>query len=329
MPTDEKPIITVITASWDREKYLKKLGDSLIKQSFQNFEWIVANDGSKDNTDEVVKSIAEKAKFKITYIKSSLRIGKSKMDNLMMKRVKGEYFTSCGSDDILCNDALENLYNLTKKIPENEKDDYVGIFANSIDLNGVSQTFANNKKINHDEHLYWEDIKKIGIGDGTTLEQFKFLKNKQYLEVDFLITESSLYDKIYKKKKFIVSNKVVKIMDRSAKNSISFGKKLRYCRGSAYCIAEIENINEFNSHNLFQKIKLIINYWRYSIHGEIIFFEAKKMLEPVNRNIFYSLLYPISYFICLRDILLNKVEKTHIEFNNNIKKTEISVKIFN
>ena len=163
MLIDEKPIITVITASWDREKYLKKLGDSLINQSFQNFEWIVANDGSKDNTDEVVKSIAEKAKFKITYIKSSLRIGKSKMDNLMMKRVKGEYFTSCGSDDIFCNDALENLYNLTKKIPENKKDEYVGIFANSIDLNGVSQTFANNKKINHDEHLYWEDIKKIGI----------------------------------------------------------------------------------------------------------------------------------------------------------------------
>ena len=61
MPIVEKPLITVITASWDREKYLKKLGDSLIKQSFQNFEWIIANDGSKDNTDQVVKSIAEKA----------------------------------------------------------------------------------------------------------------------------------------------------------------------------------------------------------------------------------------------------------------------------
>ena len=118
-------------------------------------------------------------------------------------------------------------------------------------------------------------------------------------------------------------------MDRSAKNSISFGKKLRYCRGSAYCIAEVEKMNEFNSHNLFKKIKIIINYWRYSIHGDIIFLEAKKMLEPVKRNFFYSLLYPISYLICLRDNFLNKVEKTHIEFNNNIKKTKISVKIFN
>ena len=60
-------------------------------------------------------------------------------------------------------------------------------------------------------------------------------------------------------------------MDRSAKNSISFGKKLRYCRGSAYCIVEVEKMNEFNSHNLFKKIKIIINYWRYSIHGDIIF----------------------------------------------------------
>lgn len=329
MCINEKPLITVITASWNREKFLKKLGDSLLKQSFQNFEWIIANDGSKDNTDQVVKSIAKKANFKITYIKSSLRIGKSKMDNIMMKKAKGEYFTQCGSDDIFCNDGLENLYNLTKKIPKNKKDEYIGVFANSIDVDGVSQTYSNNKKINYEDHLYWEDIKKIGIGDGTTLEQFKFLKNKKYLEVDFLITESSLLDKIYKKKKFIVSNKIVKIMDRSAENSISFGKKLRYCRGSAYCIAEVEKTDEFNSHNLFKKIKIIINYWRYSIHGDILFLKAKKMLEPVKRNIFYSLLYPISYLICLYDNFLNKVEKTHIEFNNNIKKTKISVKIFN
>jgi len=329
MSIDKKPIITVITASWNRDKFLEKLGNSLLKQTFQNFEWIVGNDGSNDNTDEIIKKIAEKAHFKIIYIKSSLRIGKSKMDNLLMKKVSGEYLTQCGSDDFLCDDALESLYDLTKKIPENKKNEYIGVFANSIDTNGVSQTYTNNQKIYKEEHLYWEDIKKIGIGDGTTLEQFKFLKNKEYLEVDFLITESSLLDKIYKKKKFIVSNKVVKVMDRNCENSISFGKKLRYCRGSAYCIAEVENLQEFNQHKFLKKFKIILNYWRYSIHGDINFLKAKEMFEPSKKNIFYTILYPLSYIVCFCDNFLDKVEKTHIEFNKNTKQAKISINIFN
>ena len=115
MSSDKKPLITVITASWNRDKYLEKLGNSLLRQSFDNFEWIIGNDGSEDETDQVIKQIAKKAKFKITYIKSSLRIGKSKMDNLMMEKVEGKFLTQCGSDDILCDDALETLFNLTKK----------------------------------------------------------------------------------------------------------------------------------------------------------------------------------------------------------------------
>ena len=135
MPIDENPLITVITASWDREKFLKKLGDSLLKQSFQNFEWIVANDGSKDNTDQVVESIAKKAKFKITYIKSSLRIGKSKMDNIMMKRAKANTLLNVVRT-IFLQRWFENLNNLTKKIPENQKDNYVGVLQIQLILTG-------------------------------------------------------------------------------------------------------------------------------------------------------------------------------------------------
>jgi glycosyltransferase involved in cell wall biosynthesis len=325
----KKPIITIITASWNREKFLKKLGDSLIDQTFQNFEWIIGNDGSEDNTDDIVKSIAQKANFRIIYIKSSLRIGKSKMDNIMMNHVSGEYLTQCGSDDTLYKDSLEVLLNLIQRIPKNEKDEYIGVLANSIDTNGKSQTYAEDTKPIYYENLYWEEVKKKIKGDGTILEQFKFLKDKKFLEVDFLISESSLLNKIYLNKKFILTNKVVKVMDRSAINSISFGKKLRYCRGSAFCIAEEETNLKFKKYSLLQKLKIILNFWRYTIHGDINFLKAKKMLEPTNKNFFYTIVYPFSYLICIRDNILGKVEKTHIEFNKNIKNTTITLEHLN
>ena len=89
----KKPLISIITATWDREKFIIKLAKSLKKQSFKNFEWIVANDGSLDNTDQKIRSFAKKADFKIIYINSSLRVGKSKLDNLMLKKISGKYST--------------------------------------------------------------------------------------------------------------------------------------------------------------------------------------------------------------------------------------------
>lgn len=329
MKISKKPKISVITPTWNREKFISKLGKSLMEQTFQDFEWIVGNDGSQDQTDQIIKSIAKKAKFKIIYIKSSLRIGKSKMDNLMMKNVNAEYLIQCGSDDILKKDALEILFKIVNEIPLCEKKNYIGVFANSIDEKGKSQTFENYKKKIFTEHTYWEDVKKKIKGDGTILEQFKFLKNKKFLEVDFVVSESSILDKIYTKKKFILTNKTVKIMDRTAKNSISFGNTLSYCRGSAYSVSKVETLKNFNSKFFLKRIKIALNFWRYTIHGDINFTKAKSMFKPLNQNYFYIFLYPISFFLCIRDNILGKVRKTHIEFNENIKKTTINKEYLN
>ena len=88
----------------------------------------------------------------------------------------------------------------------------------------------------------------------------------------------------------------------------------------------IETSINFAKYSIIKKIKIIINYWRYSIHGDIKFYEARKMLEPVNKNILWSLVYIISLILCLRDNLLGKVEKTHIDFEKNMKKKIITFK---
>ena len=53
------------------------------------------------------------------------------------------------------------------------------------------------------------------------------------------------------------------------------------------------------------------------------------MLKPLKENGFLVLLFPFAYILSLKDILLNKVEKTHIEFSQNIKKAKISIENLN
>ena len=249
------------------------------------------------------------------------------MDNILLEHVTGEYISWCGSDDIMLPDAIENISNLILQIPSNEKEQYVGIYAQNIDMFGKSQTYHEKKILKETKHVTWEYI--LEFINGTIIERTEIIKGKNFLEVDFLISESSFFLDLYKKKKFIFTPLVVKKMDRSAENSISFGKKLLYCRGSAHCISIVETLEHFDRHSFFEKIKLITNFWRYSIHGDISFWKAKKMLMPIKKNFLYGFLYFFALIISLRDLILGKVEKTHIEFDRNIKNRKISVKLLN
>ena len=53
------------------------------------------------------------------------------------------------------------------------------------------------------------------------------------------------------------------------------------------------------------------------------------MVKSIDKNIFYLFFYFVGAIICLRDIMLGKIEKTHIEFDKNIKNRKISVELLN
>ena len=216
-----KPLISVLTTSWNRKEYLKKLAKSLQNQTLKNFEWIIANDGSTDETDQFIKSFSKKAKFKIIYIKSNLRIGKSKITNILYKKNSGKFIVECDSDDYFLKNSLYNLIKLKKKLPKKYSENFGGVCCQNINTEGVSQTFK-NQIIKKNLILNWIELKKFVDGDATFLSPSKIFQNKRFPEVDFLITESSLLEKIYKNKIFILSPKIVKIMNRKADNSVSF-----------------------------------------------------------------------------------------------------------
>ena len=91
----------------------------------------------------------------------------------------------------------------------------------------------------------------------------------------------------------------------------------------------IETINHIDKKKILDKIFTVINYFRYSIHGDIKFINAIKMFKPFKKNKLFISLYVISLIVVLRDKLLNKVEKTHIEFENNKNKAKIEINKYN
>ena len=110
-------MITVLTPSYNRGDLLKNLYQSLREQIFDDFEWIVVDDGSTDSTSEIITHFKEDKKIVIKYIKQS-NGGKHTAINAGVKISTGELIIIVDSDDTLPKDSLLIINNQYLKIRE-------------------------------------------------------------------------------------------------------------------------------------------------------------------------------------------------------------------
>ena len=101
--------ITVFTPTYNRAYILPQLYHSLQRQSFLNFEWLIVDDGSTDDTEKnIQKWIKEDNPFSIVYCKQQ-NGGKHRAVNKGLSLAQGEIFFVVDSDDYLTDDALEKI----------------------------------------------------------------------------------------------------------------------------------------------------------------------------------------------------------------------------
>ena len=104
------PIISVVIATYNRASLLRETLDSVVTQTFRDFEVIVVDDGSTDGTEAVVKSYGEL----LRYIRQENR-GPSAARNVGIQNARANWISIQDSDDICTADHLESLYGVVKK----------------------------------------------------------------------------------------------------------------------------------------------------------------------------------------------------------------------
>ena len=113
-----KPLITIITVVKNGEKHLEECIKSVLAQKFKNFEYIILDGGSTDNSQKIIK----KYENEIDYFLFEDDKGIYDAFNKSMKYVNGSYFGYVNSDDILTDNALEIL---NKYINQNPDKDFI------------------------------------------------------------------------------------------------------------------------------------------------------------------------------------------------------------
>lgn len=186
--------ISVIVPVYNVENYLSICLDSLLKQSFSDFEVICVNDGSTDNSLTILEEYSSKDnRFRIITQENK---GLSGARNTGMEYVNGNYILFLDSDDWIMENTLEEIYNYFKKVDidilffdfiyynhgddsfsktsfETLPDEYYGKLVNYNDLGGLLYKLPHNAW----SKCYKTDfLKKIDV---------KFIEGKYYEDLDF------------------------------------------------------------------------------------------------------------------------------------------------
>jgi len=102
----KSPKLSVIIATYNRADILKSAVDSILNQSFQDFELILIDDASEDDTQKVLDELREKDK-RIRFFSNDKNLGNGPTRNIGLNASRGEYIAMLGDDDISLPNRLE------------------------------------------------------------------------------------------------------------------------------------------------------------------------------------------------------------------------------
>lgn len=170
--------VSIIVPVYNSEKYISKCLDSIINQTYKNIEIIVINDGSKDNSIDILKEYERKYSNIILIDKKNE--GVSKTRNLGIKKSTGDYIMFIDNDDFIDKDYVETY------MKNEEYDIVIGSYKR---VNNEDKILF---KYNLDENSLW--TKYVVLAPWAKLYKKEFITKNKIEFVDFKIGEDVYFN---------------------------------------------------------------------------------------------------------------------------------------
>lgn len=271
-------IITIFTPAFNRAHLLINLYNSLLKQTANSFEWLIVDDGSTDNTEELVLSFIDEQKIPVRYFRQE-NGGKHRAINRGVKEAKGELFFIVDSDDYVADNAVERILFHYNNIKDNSE--FAGVCGCRAYFSGKKVGGEANFEILYCSSLDFRHKYKM---KGDMAEVFKTEILRQYpfpeIEGERFCPEALIWNRIAKKYKLLYFNeniyfceylpdgltaKIVEVRQKSPITSMLYYSELYK--------SEIP---------LMQKFIAAIHFWRFALCSKIGFFETLKKIGVIS-----------------------------------------------
>ena len=259
------PFISILTPTYNRGKLLLPLYDSLKNLTFKDFEWLIVDDGSEDDTEQYALSwIAhniQNAEFPIRYIKKS-NGGKHTAINRGVREANGELILILDSDDTLPEDSLATIAHYYEQCKGYK--DCAGVCGLMAHHDGQLIGSGFPKDPMYESALQFRYAKKGNV-TGDLLEVYKTSVMREFpfpeIENEKFCPESLVWNRIANKYKLFCFNKVIYYRDYLEGGLTSKIVRIRMNSPIASTMTYAEMLAYDIS--LKWKIRSAINYWRF------------------------------------------------------------------
>ena len=208
-------MFSIVIPLYNKEGSIKKTLESVLNQTFQNFEIIVVNDGSKDSSLQVVKSIND-SRFRII---DKLNGGVSSARNTGIKEAKNEWIVFLDADDLWEENHLETISRMIVKFNNDH------VFCTSFIRSNQSLPAKQDYNISIIENYFVEAIKCHFFWTSVTAINKKVFDNVGVFNESLSRGEDlDLWARIGMKYRFIRSHEITAIYVQDADNKLSFTK---------------------------------------------------------------------------------------------------------
>ena len=222
--------LTVFTPTYNRANTIGRVFESLKRQTYKDFKWVIIDDGSTDDTKSLIASFIESAFFPIEYYYQENR-GKHVAINRAVSSCKTELFIIADSDDAFVDNALEVLVKEWDSIPEEKKEDYKGVncrvFEHETGL-PIGSGFPEERFDSTDEIAYFKlkmRSEKWNLFRTEALKEFPFPE----IEGAHFYPETVIWQRMSQKYKTRYINECLREYYKDAENSVIHGEKsVRY-----------------------------------------------------------------------------------------------------
>ena len=286
--------VTVLTPTYNRSELLKRCYDSLKEQTIKDFEWLIIDDGSTDNTESIVKEFQQNSAMTIRYIKKQ-NGGKHTALNIGFEQADSKYLIVLDSDDELIPTAIETIIARWESRKNNHT---IGalVFLKADQKNRiVGAPFPKDGEV-------ISKFKQKHIGDKAEVFRTSLLKSYKYPEFigERFIGESYVWDQVALKYKFAYFNEVIYLCEYLDDGLTKSGwtMRIRNPRGGM----AFNNQRMVMPYSANIRMKSILLYDIYSIFlGENLAYSIKQC----NRQVWSLLLMPAAWILSKVILLKN------------------------
>jgi glycosyltransferase involved in cell wall biosynthesis len=275
--------------------------ESLRRQTFKDFEWIVIDDGSTDDVYTQIEPVINGHEFPVKFFRQERNLGKPSAINLGVERAEGEFFLILDADDRMTDDALEVYHHTYQRLPEALKGNIAVITANKQDQHGnfVGTPFP----IPRNDDMIISDIFEMRYkfkvrGEKCDCRKTEAMKEFPFnTSVDKFVTENTVWYAIDAKYQAIFINNVLGIYYINENpNSLSMAGVRNHPLGFVFYLEEI--INKYTKKmylSLFGRIIVYSKFIKYIVLAKIKFSTAINKLNRPYKRFFAYLCIPLGF----------------------------------